>query len=408
LFSIFGFFVIASCANQGGPPGGPVDRTGPQVVATFPDTFEVLAAFDGDIRIEFNERISERAAQGTLDNAVIISPESGEIRVRHSSRSLRVRMTGGFQPDQVYRVTVQPFVQDLFQNEMAGPFEFVFSTGAEMTPTVLAGSVIDRITEEPIEGVRVTARAQPPPGSDTPVDTLAPIHVATTDSDGVYALRYVPSGRYEVRAFEDRNRNRAFDGLEPSEASIEDLNPADTVLVDFALLAPDTTPALIGIVDIVDAATLNVEFDDFLDPAVELIGVTASLGPDSLGPPEVFAVMHERDFLVRRDEVQDSVYAADSIRFEEGQQQLEVLLSAGDSTGAAELESELTPPRARVQSSQAALRARELPSRAIYVLLADTLAMDRPFELTIAGVSNINGVPDGGGTAEVLREAPPP
>jgi hypothetical protein len=317
-------------------------------------------------------------------------------------------MTGGFQPDQVYRVTVQPFVQDLFQNDMAGPFEFVFSTGAEMTPTVLAGSVIDRITEDPIEGARVTARAQPPPGSDTSVDTLAPTHVAITDSDGVYALRYVPSGRYEVRAFEDRNRNRAYDGLEPSEASIEDLNPADTVLVDFALLAPDTTPALIGIVDIVDAATLNVEFDDFLDPDVELVGVTASLGPDSLGPPEVFAVMHERDFLVRRDEVQDSVQVADSIRFEEGRQQLEVLLSAGDSTGAAELESELTPPRARVQSSQAALRARELPSRAIYVLLADTLAMDRPFELTIAGVSNINGVPDGGGTAEVLREAPPP
>jgi hypothetical protein len=291
---------------------------------------------------------------------------------------------------------------------MAGPFEFVFSTGAEMTPTVLAGSVIDRITEEPIEGARVTARAQRPPGVDTPVDTLAPIHVATTDSDGVYAFRYVPSGRYEIRAFQDRNRNRSYDDLEPTEAGVEVLNPADTVLVDFALLAPDTTPALIGIVDVVDAATLNVEFDDFLDPAVELIGVTASLGPDSLSPPEVFAVMHERDFLVRRDEAQDSVHVADSIRFEEGQEQIEALLSAGDSTGAAELESELRPPRPRIQSSESQLRARDLPTRGIYVLLADTLAMDRPFELTIAGVRNINDVPDGGGTAEVLREAPPP
>ena len=51
LLSIFGLFVVASCANQGGPPGGPADRTGPQVVTTFPDTFEVLAAFDDDIRI---------------------------------------------------------------------------------------------------------------------------------------------------------------------------------------------------------------------------------------------------------------------------------------------------------------------------------------------------------------------
>ncbi len=117
-----GLFSICTCANQGAPPGGPVDRTGPQVVETFPDTFAVLAAFDDEIRIVFNERISERGVQGTLDNAVIVSPESGEVRVRHSSRALRVTMVGGFQPDEVYRVTVQPVVQDLFRNVMVDAF----------------------------------------------------------------------------------------------------------------------------------------------------------------------------------------------------------------------------------------------------------------------------------------------
>ncbi len=161
---MIGLFSICTCANQGAPPGGPVDRTGPQVVETFPDTFAVLAAFDDEIRIVFNERISERAVGGTLDGAVTVSPESGEVTVRHSSRALRVTMVGGFRPDEVYRVTVQPVVQDLFRNEMADAFEFIFSTGAEMTPTVLAGSIVDRITEEPIEDARVTARVERPPG----------------------------------------------------------------------------------------------------------------------------------------------------------------------------------------------------------------------------------------------------
>ena len=69
-----GLLSIFSCANQGAPPGGPLDRTGPQVVETFPDTFAVIMGFEGPVRIVFNERISERGVQGTLDGVVIISP----------------------------------------------------------------------------------------------------------------------------------------------------------------------------------------------------------------------------------------------------------------------------------------------------------------------------------------------
>ena len=402
---MIGLFSFFSCANQGAPSGGPQDRTGPQVVETVPDTFAVVTAFDDEIRIVFDERISERAVQGTLDAAVIISPESGEVRVRHSGRALRVTMAGGFQPDEVYRVTVLPMVQDLFRNEMAGAFEFIFSTGAEMTPTVLAGSIVDRITGQRVEGARVTARVERRPGVEESEGQVAPTHVATTDSSGVYAFRYIPSGRYEITAFVDQNRNREPDDSEPIRTGREELNPADTVLLNFAILVPDTTPALVRNVDVVDSLTLAVEFDDFLDPASELTGVSASLGPDSLDPAEVTTIMHERDYLGRMDAIQDSLHLSDSIRFEEEQQRIEFLRSAGDSVAAAEIESELTPPRPPAQSDARVLQTRELPKQVLYLLLADTLAMDQPYELSVVGVTNINGVPDGGGTAEVLRGA---
>ena len=404
---MIGLFSICACANQGAPPGGPVDRTGPQVVETFPDTFAVLAAFDEALQIVFDERISERGAGGTLDEAVTISPESGEIRVRHSSRALSVTMAGGFLPDQVYRVTVQPIVQDLFRNEMADAFEFIFSTGAEMTPTVLAGSIVDRLTEEPIERARVKARVERPQGVEGPDDQVVPTHVAISDSSGVFAFRYVPSGRYEITAFMDQNRNGEPDDIEPIATGREELNPADTVFLDFPLLAPDTTPAIIARVEVVDSLTLAVEFDDFLDSASELTGVSASLGPDSLNPAEVATIIHERDYLGRMDAIQDSLHVADSIRFEEDQQQIELLRSAGDSVAAAEIESELTRPRPPAQSDARTLRTRNLPKQVLYLLLADTLVTDQPYELSVAGVTNINGVPGGGGTAEVLREGPP-
>ena len=402
---MIGLFSICSCANQGAPPGGLRDLTGPQVVETFPDTFAVVAAFDDEIRIVFDERISESGVQSTLDNAVIISPESGEVRARHSSRALRVTMVGGFQPDEVYRVTVQPVVQDLFRNVMVDAFEFIFSTGAEMTPTVLAGSVVDRITGQRVEGARVTARVERSPGVGRSDDELVPTHVAITDSSGVYAFRYVPSGRYEITAFMDQNRNGEPDGIEPIGTGREELNPADTLFRDFSLLAPDTTPAMLGSVEVVDSLTLAAEFDDFLDPDSDLAGVSASLGPDSLGATEVVTILHERDYLDRRDAIQDSLYVADSIRFVEEQQRIELLRGAGDSIAADEIEAELRTPRSPAEVGERELRARDLPKRVLYFLLADTLTPDQPYGFSLAGVTNINGVPGGGGTAEVLREA---
>ena len=276
--------------------------------------------------------------------------------------------------------------------------------GSKMTPTVLAGFIIDRITGEPVQGARVTARVERPPGVEGSDDSLVPTHFAITDSSGVYAFRYVPPAQYVMTAFVDQNRDREHDGLEPIWTVSAELNPADTVLLDFVLLAPDTTAAVVGQVDVLDSLTLEVEFDDFLDPTSELTGVSASLAPDSLDPPQVITIMHQRDYFERLEVIQDSLYVADSIQFDEDQQRIELLRSAGDSVAADEIESELRIPRPPPESSETDLRTRELPKRVLYILLADTLASDQPYELSVIGVTNINGVPDGGGSAEVLRE----
>ena len=120
--------------------------------------------------------------------------------------------------------------------------------------------------------------------------------------------------------------------------------------------------------------------------------------------------MDEREFVQRLDGILDSLYVADSIQFEEEQRRIEVLRTAGDSVAADEIESGLRTPRPPAERSQRELQARDLPKRVLYVLLADTLVTDRPYDLSVAGVTNINGVPGGGslagGPVEVLREAP--
>ena len=256
-----GITLASSCAQQGAPPGGPEDLRPPIVVRTVPDTFELLGTLDGSIRIEFDERISERSSSGTLDDAVIISPKTGEVVVGHGSRSLTVELVGGFRPDLVYRVTLLPVVRDLFGNQMRDPFELIFSTGGETVPTTLAGIAWDRITGSGVNDYQVWA---------TPLDEDSVVHVAVTGNQGVYAFRYIPGASYEIVAFEDRNADAVLDMMEIQGSSRFSIENGDTVFLNFPVLQPDTTPAALVSALALDSVTLLLEFDDYLDPALVL------------------------------------------------------------------------------------------------------------------------------------------
>ncbi|HSR41627.1 MAG TPA: Ig-like domain-containing protein, partial [Longimicrobiales bacterium] len=226
--------VVASCARQGTPPGGPPDRLPPEVVRTRPDTFAELEVVDDPIRIEFSERISENPTRGTLDDAVLVSPRTGELRVSHEGDALEVDLSGGFRSGVAYRVTVLPVVQDLFGNAMPEPFEFLFSTGGEYTPNAVAGVVVDRITGEMVQDAEVLAHPDW-------TDTLDLVYVSRTDTAGIFALRYVPPGRYRLQAFQDRDRDGEADPFEIQGERLIPLGATDTLLSDLVILQPDTS-----------------------------------------------------------------------------------------------------------------------------------------------------------------------
>ena len=148
-----------------------------------PNAFAVLEDFQGPIEVFFDERISETASSGSLQDAVRISPMLGEITVNHRSRSLEIEMLGGFTQDVVYRITILPIVRDLFQNPMPYPFEFLFSTGPEMIANVAAGTVTDGITLRPSFGATVIASIATLGSNLESGDGLK--HLAVSDSSGV-------------------------------------------------------------------------------------------------------------------------------------------------------------------------------------------------------------------------------
>ena len=384
----------------------------------------MLGTLDGSIRFEFDERISERPSSGTFDNAVIISPRTGELIVGHSSRSLTVELVGGFRPDLVYRVTLLPVVRDLFGNQMRDPFELIFSTGAETVPTTLAGIAWDRITGSGVDEYQVWATA---------LDDDSVIHVSVTDNQGVYAFRYIPGANYEITAFNDRNADAVIDMMEIQGSRSLSIENGDTVFLNFPVLQPDTTPATLVTASALDSVTLLLEFDDYLDPGLVLETIDLTVATEDGTDVLVDSILHEHDYLTYVTMVMDSLVVLDSLDAVLQASAMAAEIAAGlDSTitdsiardvgvsqedpevledsepvrrrGPPDLDGRSASPTSRgVGPNSAGQRqasgpdGEQLPARRIVLLLGNSVLPDITYSVVISDLENLYGVPLGGG-----------
>lgn len=356
-----------ACARPEAPPGGPEDRFPPYVVATAPDTFAVVEEGLRDFEFKFSERISERAANGNLQDAVVVSPSAGAIRVRHRRDAVSVETQQGLRPNRIYRITMLPVVNDMFGNSLRDPFDLVVSTGAEFVPNVLAGVVENRVDGTAAQGARVEAVfAQED-------DTTA--HWTYADAEGFYTLRFVSGGAFELRAWQDRNRDGEAGPGEPFASQLGGLAPdaPDTAYGVLSLVEPDTTAAQLVAATVSDSVTIRFEFDDHLDPRAPSEMIEGVLFPGGDEPLIVFRLRHAHELDAWRAEQADSAAAG-----------LDV---AEPATGLAGL---------------------VLPAQSLTGTLDAPLEPNRAYEAVLSGVANLAGLEARGAKIVVAWEVARP
>jgi hypothetical protein len=397
------------------------------VIRTFPEALADVPGFRGPVRFEFDERISEQAGAGRLEDVVTVSPTSGEVRVGHGARSLTVDVEGGFRDGVVYRVTLLAGVRDLLGNAGRDPFELVFTTGAEAQPTVVAGEVWDRVSGRGLEGLVVHA-----------VDPDSLVHVATSGDAGIYALRYLPSGDFALVAFQDNDRDGIPDAVEVQGRASFSIEAGDTVFVDVAALAPDTTAAVLLGAEALDSVTVALRFDDYLDPTAPLDDWEIRLVDPDGAPLGIADRFHEVPWGRHVASVRDSLSRLDSIARadgtvgagEERDAQQDSIRAPLSGPGAASRDSipgggaaalpgasgtlQTAPrrgppplPGPPIPGADAAWdRERILPGRRVVLVVERALEPDRPYQASVSGGVNLNGVRGGGGMVELLLTGP--
>ncbi len=399
------------------------------IIRTEPDAFAEVTDLGRTVRFHFDERISEQVAGGTLDDAVTVSPRSGAVRVSHGSRTVSVEVEGGLRAGVVYRVTLLPVVRDLFGNQLGDPFELVFSTGAEPTPTALAGQIWDRTSGQGVQGALVSAVGP---------DSL--VHVARADDQGIFAFRYLPAGTFTVTGFEDVDRDGEPGLREVQGTQSATLASGDTLLLDIPVLSPDTTAAVLARATALDSITVVLEHDDYLDPAAEASQVVVDLSRDVGDTPGVSRLFHEHEYAAYVRGVTDSLAAAGGgarvpVAPVPGSDTLRLDPAAPDSAAPGTVPSDAVPsdtvpvaPPAPARSPPPQLPGvrggggggaasggqaggtpgRVLPGRRLVVLLDAPLEVGVEYQVRVTSVLNLNGLPEGGGEATLVLEAPPP
>ncbi|HET7321937.1 MAG TPA: carboxypeptidase-like regulatory domain-containing protein [Longimicrobiaceae bacterium] len=350
------------CAHIQPPSGGPVDRTPPHLVVTRPDSMAVVPNWDGPVVFKFTEGLSEQR----VVESVLVSPQTSPLRVDKSGDEIRVSLRHGWQPGVVYHITVLPEVQDLFGNKIPETLHLVFSTGPAIPATRLAGTVVDRITQKPDTAVRVEAIHQP--------DSL--VYATRVDSAGGFTLAHVPEGAYLVRAYHDVNQDRELQSYEARDTTRVSVatDTSAVGLLHFSIVAPDSTAPRLASAQITGPRTLELKFDDYLDPTHDVGPAQVRvLGPDSAALPVARVA-----FDAVPDTIPSDTVAADT--------------AAADSAAT-------MPPADTVAT------AAPLPTQTLGVLLAPGTAFvpGARYAIVVSGVTNIVGL---SGDARIETTAP--
>lgn len=200
----------ASCARQGYPNGGPVDKEQPVVKGMSPAN-ESLHFTGNRFSIDFDEYIQLKDA----DNNVIVSPPMNpKPEYKANGRRLEVTIRDTLQPDVTYLFQFKEAIIDFHEGNPLPSFEYALSTGNVIDSMEMRGKIVDALTGKPSENT-LAVLAYPADAPDSAVVNQNPIYQTRTNKRGEFLFSHIRKGDYRIVALDDGNKNLRFN---PEEA----------------------------------------------------------------------------------------------------------------------------------------------------------------------------------------------
>jgi hypothetical protein len=260
------FGLVAACASEQFPPGGPILHTTPKITVMIPDTNAVDVKAK-HVVIGFDRVMSETpSGASALDQIFLVSPWDGQPNVDWHRNHITVTPRKGMRPNTAYTVTMLAGVNDLHGNSIKKEFSLTFSTGPTIPSTAIRGIIFDWVAGKAAVKALVEAISRP--------DTTL-VYITMADSAGRFALQHLPAGTYKVQGWLDANSNRKRDARELFDTTTVTLT--DSLRTELLAFIHDTTGPRIGDIRVVDSVTLRATLDKGIDPAQDIAALHMSL-----------------------------------------------------------------------------------------------------------------------------------
>lgn len=306
IFTIFIIlFFLAKCATKGRPGGGPIDKTPPEIIYTFPDVDSLNIRYLDEIHIYFSERMDENSVNKSLFISPALDYEvdwSGgdELTLEISPDSIK--------QDQTYVITIGSDAQDTRRNKMTTSFQFAFSTGNYLDQGKISGQVFGLNKSEVmyIYAYEITEK-----------DTMDPRYqsarfLTQSGKNGKFFLSYLPLKKYRVFAIEDQNKNFLLDasyervGIPTNDAYLDSSNMTISGL-DFKLSQVDTTaPFITGARSLFNNSILLRASEKLKELSVNNIKIVDTLRNNQLNVLGVSGSSQSNSQYLLYTEIQDS------------------------------------------------------------------------------------------------------
>jgi hypothetical protein len=137
VFTAFWLLQLNGCASRGRPGGGPVDKTPPEIVFTFPQPDSLNIDQIPQIDIHFSERMDE----ASVAKSIFTSPPLDYDIDWSGGEQLSLNLKHELDNDRTYLITIGTGVMDARKNRMNNSFQLAFSTGAYLDRGKLSGHV---------------------------------------------------------------------------------------------------------------------------------------------------------------------------------------------------------------------------------------------------------------------------
>ncbi|HOG18869.1 MAG TPA: Ig-like domain-containing protein [Salinivirgaceae bacterium] len=188
--------LLAGCAKEMMPPGGPKDTYAPEVKKANPKSNSLH--FDSKkISITFNEFLSLRDAS---QKVTISPPLNKKPEVRLKGKTVIVELNDTLRPNTTYNINFRDAIRDYTEGNIKDNFQYVFSTGSEIDTIFISGIVKDAATGLPVENVQVGLYSNI---YDSVVAKEKPLYYSITNKAGEFTINNIKEGEYKIFALSD-------------------------------------------------------------------------------------------------------------------------------------------------------------------------------------------------------------